>query len=123
VSSPRIFYAYARLLTWQGRWEDALKAYLDGYRCGVAGTFGKHGSDDSGDGGDGANVDTWREAVREVEDVVDVLRNFGPRVQGYNWRYQARSVVRTFLGRAKDFEDESEWPCLLKIQEELRSEE
>ncbi|KAG2143622.1 hypothetical protein DEU56DRAFT_900203 [Suillus clintonianus] len=113
VSSPRIFRAYARLLTWQSRWEDVLKAYLDGYRCGVAGTFEKGETD----------IEKWREAVNEVEDVMDVLRNFGPRVQGINWRHQGRSIVRTFMGRSKDFEDEAEWSRLLELQSELRSEE
>lgn len=113
VSSPGILHAYARLLTWQTRWEDALKAYLDGYRCGAAGTFERGDTD----------VEKWREAVREVEDMVDVLRNFGPRVQGLNWRHQGRSIVRTFVGRSKDFEDEPEWSRLLEIQNELRSEE
>lgn len=112
VSAPRIFYTYARLLTWQTRWEDALKAYLDGYRCGTAGTFEK---------GD-TEVEKWREAVREVEDMVDVLRNFGPRVQGFNWRHQGRSIVRTFVGRSRDFQDEPEWSRLLEIQDELRKE-
>ncbi|KIJ69825.1 hypothetical protein HYDPIDRAFT_22985 [Hydnomerulius pinastri MD-312] len=113
VSSPRIFRAYARLLTWQSRWEDALKAHLDGYRCGTAGTFEKGETD----------VGKWREAVNEVEEVVDILRNFGPRVEGYNWRHQGRSIVRTFIGRSKDFEDEPEWSRLTDIQNELRSEE
>jgi len=113
VSSPRIFRAYARLLTWQSRWEDAIKASLDGYRCGTAGTMERGETD----------VAKWREAVSEVEEIVDVLRNFGPRVDGFNWRLQGRSIVRTFIGRTKDFEDEPEWIRLTKLQDELRKEE
>ncbi|KAH7887414.1 hypothetical protein F5I97DRAFT_1805995 [Phlebopus sp. FC_14] len=113
VSSPRIFRAYARLLTWQSRWEDALKAYLDGYRCGSAGTFEKGETDPA----------KWREAVNEVGDIVDILRNFGPRVEGFSWRHQGRSIVRTFIGRSKDFEDEPEWWRLTDMQNELRSED
>ncbi|KAG0697296.1 hypothetical protein DFH29DRAFT_1071678 [Suillus ampliporus] len=113
VSSPRIFRAYARLLTWKSRWEDALKAYLDGYRCGVAATFEKGETD----------VEKWREAVNEIEDVMGVLRNFGPRMQGINWRHQGRSILRTFMGRSKDFEDEAEWSRLVELQSELRTEE
>ncbi|OAX43374.1 tetratricopeptide repeat domain 27 [Rhizopogon vinicolor AM-OR11-026] len=113
VSSPRIFRAYARLLTWQSRWEDVLKAYQDGYRCGIAGTFEKGETD----------VEKWREAVNEVEDMIDVLKNFGPRVQGFNWRYQGRSILRTFMGRSKDYEEEAEWSHLIEMQSELRSEE
>jgi hypothetical protein len=117
-SSTRIFRAYARLLTWQSRWEDVLKAYLDGYRCSIAGTMEKGGSD----------VEKWREAVGEVEDIVDMLRNFGPRAEGEDpgsvkWRLQGRSIVRTFIGRTREFEDEPEWPRLMALIEELRKEE
>lgn len=113
MSSPRIFRAYARLLSWRGRWEDALKAYLDAYRAGVAGTMEKGETD----------VEKWREAVIEVEEIVDILRNFGPRVDGYKWRLQARSIVRTFVGRTRDFEDEPEWARLVDLQDELRKED
>ncbi|KAH7912942.1 hypothetical protein BJ138DRAFT_1082570 [Hygrophoropsis aurantiaca] len=109
VSSPRIFRAYARLLTWQSRWEDALRAYLDAYRGGAAGTYEKGETD----------VKKWREAVSEVEEIVDVLRNFGPRVEGSKWQLQGRSIVRTFIGRSKDFEDEAEWTRLTDLQNEL----
>lgn len=110
VSSVRIFSAYARLLTWQSRWEDALEAYLNGYRCSTAGTMEKGETD----------VERWREAVNEVEEIVDVLRNFGPRVEGFKWRLQGRSIVRTFVGRTRDFEDEPEWMRLTELQEQLR---
>lgn len=110
VSSPRIFRAWARLLTWQSRWEEALNAYLDGYRCSTAGTI------ESGE----TDAKRWQDAVGEVEDIVDILRNFGPRVEESKWKSQARSIVRTFMGRTKDFEDEPEWSRLKELQEELR---
>ncbi|KAK0207097.1 hypothetical protein DFS33DRAFT_1318977 [Desarmillaria ectypa] len=113
VSSSRIFNAYARLLTWQSRWEDALKAYLDGYRFGTAGTMEKGETE----------IEKWRDAVTEVEEIVDILRNFGARVDGFKWRLQARSLVRTFVGRSKDFEDEPEWRRLSELLDELRKEE
>ncbi|EPQ58888.1 TPR-like protein [Gloeophyllum trabeum ATCC 11539] len=113
VSSFRIFRAYAKLLTWQSRWEEALKAYLDSYRCSTAGTIEKGETD----------VGKWREAVGEVEEIVDLLRNFGPRVDGSKWQLQARSIVRTFIGRTKDFEDEPEWERLTSLLEELRKED
>ncbi|KAI0638635.1 tetratricopeptide repeat domain 27 [Trametes polyzona] len=113
VSSPRIFRARARLLTAQGRYEDALNAYLDAYRAGPAGTMERGETD----------VEKWREAVGEVEEIVDVLRNFGPRVDGLKWQLQARSIVRTFMGRTRDFEDEPEWERLKTLQEEIRKED
>jgi hypothetical protein len=110
VSSPRIFRAYARLLTWESKWSEVIKAYLDAYRAGPAGTMSK---------GD-ADVQKWREAVVEVEEIVDILRNFGPKAEDVKWRSQARSIVRTFMGRTKDFEDEPEWEKLVELQEELK---
>ncbi|KAF8625145.1 hypothetical protein AX17_006923 [Amanita inopinata Kibby_2008] len=115
-SSPRVFRAYAKLLTSQCRWEEVLKAYMDGYRVGIAGSWGSSSNPDAG------GIEKWREAVVEVEDVVDVLRNFGPRAEGEGgkgkWRMQARSVVRTFMGRTKEFEDEPEWERLVALKRE-----
>lgn len=113
VSSARVFRTYARLLTWQSRWEDALNAHLNAYRCGPAGRFEKGETD----------VEKWRDAVTEVGEMVDVLVNFGPRVEGFNWRHQGRSILRTFIGRSRDFEDEPEWARLSEMQDWLRSEE
>lgn len=113
VSSPRIFRARARLLTWQGRLEEALNTYLEAYRNGVASTIEKGETD----------VGRWREGASEVEETVDVLRNFGPKVEGFKWKLQARSIVRTFMARTKDFEDEPEWARLTDLQEEMRKEE
>ena len=113
VSSARVFRTYARLLTWQSRWEDALNAHLNAYRCGPAGRFEKGETD----------VEKWRDAVTEVGEMVDVLVNFGPRVEGLNWRHQGRSILRTFIGRSRDFEDEPEWARLSEMQDWLRSEE
>lgn len=111
VSSPRIYRAKARLLTWQSRWEDAIKASLDGYRSGVAGSMEKGETD----------LESWKEGLREVEEVVDVLRNFGPRVDGFGWSLQAKSIVRTFMGKTKDsFEDEKDWEKLTELLEDLK---
>lgn len=113
VSSPRIFRARARLLTWQGRWEEALNSYLDAYRGSSAGAMEKGETD----------AQKWREAVGEVEEIVDILRNFGPRAEGFRWKLQARSILRTFMGRTKDFEDEPEWSRLADLLEEIQKAE
>ncbi|KAA1477278.1 tetratricopeptide repeat domain 27 [Dentipellis sp. KUC8613] len=110
VSSTRVFRARARLLTWQGRWEEAIQAYLEGYRLSVAGKMEQGETD----------IDKWRAGVHEVEEIVDVLTNFGPRVEGFKWKMQARSIVRTFMGRTKDFEDEPEWGRLVDLLEEIK---
>ena len=113
VSSNRIFRAYARLLTWQEKWTEAIEAYLNAYRNGSAGTMGKGETD----------LDKWKGAVQEVEEIVELFRNFGSRVQGSSWRFQARSTLRTFIGRSKNFEDEVEYSRLRDLQDELRSED
>ncbi|KAJ1309327.1 hypothetical protein OPQ81_004988 [Rhizoctonia solani] len=74
----------------------------------------------------------FKEAVTEVTELVDVLRNLGPRAQGEgaeegknrgSWQFQARSLVRSFMGRTKaSFEDEPEWEGLKDLLEELKSE-
>lgn len=125
---------------------------MNAYRCSVA-------SDDSVE----TDVERWREAVTEVEDVVDVLTNYGPRVGGpddtsgqdpldrppttsarvvarraiggasadalsasvkkeLNWKFQARSIVRTFMGRTKGpFGDEPEWEKLTALLDDLKN--
>jgi hypothetical protein len=111
VSSPRIYRAKGRLLTWQTQWEDAINSYLDAYRSGVAGSMEKGETD----------VRNWREGLREVDDIVDILRNFGPRVEGFNWSLQAKSIVRSFVGKTKEsFQDEPEWEKLTELLEDLK---
>ena len=138
MSSQRIFRSYARLLTWQEKWSEALKAYLDGYRLSNAATMQK---------GDDIEVTKWKEAVAEVEEIVDLLRNFGPRAEeetshvrnaldsektnkiaqenkaggGLKWSSQARTIVRSFVTRTRDaFEDDPYWEKLIQLQEELK---
>jgi hypothetical protein len=79
---------------------------------------------ETGTDGD-TNVARWPKAMGEVEEIVDVLkRNFGPRMEGgFKWKLQGRSIVRTFMGRTKNFEDEPEWARLTELLDELRREE
>jgi len=113
VSSYRIFRAYGRLMTWQEKWTEAIEAYLNAYRNGSAGTMEKSETD----------LDKWKGAVQEVAEIVELFRNFGPRVEGSTWRFQARSILRTFIGRSKNFEDEAEYSRLRDLQDELRTED
>ncbi|KAI0301519.1 TPR-like protein [Multifurca ochricompacta] len=112
VSSPRIFRARARLLVSQGRLSEALEAYLEGYRSGTAGQM-QAGETDLG---------RWRDGVREVEDICGVLVNYGPKVEGSKWKLQARSIVRTFMGRTRDFQDEPEWSRLMDLVDDIKQE-
>jgi len=110
VSSPRIFRARARLLLLQGKLPGALEAYLEGYRVSVAGQMEPGETD----------LERWREGAREVEEIYYVLVNHGPKVEGSKWKLQARSIVRTFMGRTKDFEDEPEWSRLVELLNDLK---
>ena len=125
-TSPRIFRAYARLLVWRGQWSEALEAHEAAYRCGIA-------IDQSVE----TDLQKWRDAVSEVTEFVDVLRNFGPRAseeaeenggpdgkkkRSGSWQFRARTVVRTFMGRTKDsFENEPEWAKLTEVLDDLRA--
>ncbi|KZP00302.1 TPR-like protein [Calocera viscosa TUFC12733] len=116
--SPRIWRMWARVLVWEGRWGEALDAHMNAYRAAVVG-------DETVD----VDLERWREAVGEVEEIVDVMRNLGPRAaeEGKggmkDWKFQAKSVVRTFMGRTRaSFGDEPEWERLKDILEELRNE-
>ncbi|CAE6519891.1 unnamed protein product [Rhizoctonia solani] len=128
-NSPRIYRAWARLLAWRARsrdathlkatWTDVLTAHMDAYRAGI-------GSDSRAE----TDIGKFKEAVTEITELVDVLRNLGPRAQEEgtgdknvaNWQFQARSLVRTFMGRTKtSFEDEPEWDSLKELLNELKS--
>jgi tetratricopeptide (TPR) repeat protein len=112
VATTRVYRARARLYTFHADYESAIRLYMDAYRLGVAGSMEKGEAD----------VDSWRVAVTEVEEIVDVLRNFGPKIEGYKWGLQARSIVRSFMGKMReDFEDEPEWQRLIDLTEELKS--
>ncbi|KAG7095651.1 hypothetical protein E1B28_006373 [Marasmius oreades] len=122
VSSARVFRAYARLMTWQEKWDGALKAWMDAYRESNAGKIARGELSVV----DGAARDIWIEGVGEVEEIVDVLTNLGPRTDsgsgtGKKWRLQARTIVKSFMTRTRDsFEDDSEWNRLENVSEELK---
>lgn len=115
-TSSRVFLAQARLSIWSNDFAGALDAHLKAYRAGVA-------SD--------ATVEHDREkfvqASRRVEDVAGMLENLGPKLGkdgemiAKDWNFQARSLVRTFLGRTKSaFEDEPEYERLKELLAELK---
>lgn len=112
VATTRVFRARARLYSFHADYESAIRLYMDAYRLSIAGSTEKGEMD----------TDNWRVAVTEVEEIVDVLRNFGPKIEGYKWGLQARSIVRSFMGKTKeDFEDEPEWQRLVDLMEEVKS--
>jgi hypothetical protein len=114
---PAVFRAYARLLLARGRWADALQAHTDAYRCSAVARFVP----------DEHDVRGFVDAAAEVVELVEVLRNFGPRADpgddGRRWKAQARSVLRTFMGRSREaFGEESAWAGLEELMTELKAE-
>ncbi|KAF5377762.1 hypothetical protein D9757_008080 [Collybiopsis confluens] len=126
VSSARVFRAYARLLTWQGKWEDTMNAWMDAYRESDGGKLSR-GEIDSSVMVDENGRRIWRDAVGEVEEIVDIIRNVGARLEASGstkkWKLQAKSVVRSFMGRTREnFEDDPEWHRLDELSDELKRE-
>ena len=120
-SSTRIFKAYAKLLLWKGKYREALETHLKAYRASIA-------SDSNVE----TDTKTFKSAALDIMDLVDIMRNFGDKPADVNdvqnqddaspdWRFQARSIVRTFLGRTKNsFEDEPEYDQLKEVLQDLK---
>ncbi|GAA5897335.1 hypothetical protein JCM8208_003789 [Rhodotorula glutinis] len=115
--SPRIFRAHARLALWQGDYAAALDAHLKAYRAGVV-------TDSTVEHDRAKFVD----AAEQVDSIVSMLENYGDKERkdgsglvAPDWKFQARSLVRTFLGRTRSaFEDEPEYERLKELVKELR---
>ena len=97
--NPRVWRARARLMRWKEDWAGAMEDYLRAYRCGPV-------SDPAVE----RDETRFVEAVEEVVELVDALSALGPRASSTNdgvvkkggWRFQARGIVRSFIGRTKD---------------------
>ncbi|KAL7419587.1 hypothetical protein Q5752_005499 [Cryptotrichosporon argae] len=112
--SPRVWKAHARLARWKEDWPAAMEDYMRAYRCSVA-------SDERVE----RDEECWKDAVTEIEELVDVLSVLGPKVGGDkkkgDWRFQARGIVRTFMGRTRQaFEDRPEWERLQALLDDLK---
>jgi tetratricopeptide (TPR) repeat protein len=102
---PRIYAIQARLYRWKEDWAAALECYMKAYRSGVA-------NDEEIE----RDVKRFREAIEDLEELVNIMQNLGPKakeqeeraglVKGKakwnDWKFQARTLVRTFTGRVKD---------------------
>lgn len=95
--SPRVWRSHARLLRWKEDWKGAMEDYTRAYRCGIA-------QDQRVE----RDKEAWREAVGDIEELVTVFSALGPKVRvgegekKGDWRFQARGIVRTFMGRTRD---------------------
>ncbi|KAK4685648.1 tetratricopeptide repeat protein 27, partial [Tremellales sp. Uapishka_1] len=122
--SVRVWKSHARLLRWKHDWAGAMDDYLKAYRVGIV-------ADERVE----REVERWREAVEEIKELVDTLQALGgmgssgaaeegegkAKKKG-DWRFQARGIVRTFIGRTRDaFGDEPEMDELKELLEELKT--
>lgn len=136
-SSAPIWRAHARLMLWRGCFRTALEAHLAAWRT----SYGAEASEV------GVTTDRteWLQAIDALQELCELLENFGERdvvidadgdeCDGYeavgssgtkqelamaNWRFRARSVVRTFMGRTKDaFESDPAWNSLVDLRNSL----
>ncbi|KIR81415.1 TPR repeat-containing protein [Cryptococcus gattii E566] len=119
--SPRVWRTHARLLRWKEDWEGAMEDYLRAWRFGPV-------QDETVE----RDLGKWKDAVGELEDLVAVLSVLGPKAKAAqeeqgekkkrgDWKFQARGLVRTFMGRTKEsFEGEKDWERLQDLMEELK---
>lgn len=95
--NDRVWRAHARLLRWKEDWAGAVEDYIRAYRVTVA-------SDERVE----RDRTRFTQAVEEVDNLVATLSQLGPRIpkvegkKGGDWKFQARGIVRTFMGRTRD---------------------
>lgn len=120
TTSPPIWQSYARLMFAMGHFRATLEARIQSFQSGA-------GSADSMDVV--TDKSAWLRAKDELQDVCDALMNLGGRPAlpdsheeaMPDWRFRARTLVRTFMSRTRDsFEDEAEWAELQELLEDLK---
>lgn len=102
----RLWRCHARLLRWKEDWEGAMGDYMKAYRVGIV-------SDQTVE----RESEKFKEAAREVEELVGLLEVLGPKAKAKSqmggdgeggkvgkggWKFTAKGIVRTFMGRTKD---------------------
>ncbi|SCV71815.1 BQ2448_4509 [Microbotryum intermedium] len=115
-NSPRVFLARARLYLFISDYAGALDCHLKAYRAGV-------GADET----ISHDRTAFLAATTRVEEVVTMLENLGPKTKAdgelvaKDWKFQARSIVRTFLGRTRDsFSEEEAFERVTNLLQDLK---
>lgn len=119
-SEPALWQAYARLLFAQGEFRAMLHARIRSFQCGL-------GSPDA------SEVVTdralWIRAKDELQELCDLLENLATRPASPNsteealpdWRFRARTLVRTFMARTRDsFDTDPAWDELAELAAALQ---
>ncbi|ORY77695.1 hypothetical protein BCR37DRAFT_382584 [Protomyces lactucae-debilis] len=111
---PRLWRLLGKLQIWRGKFAEALEANEKAYRC-LAGKMVE------------TEYKVFEEVVDAADELVDAYRNLGPREGrmggevARDWKFKARSVVRTLKGRGKNFEGSAAYEKLENILEDLKS--
>ncbi|ODQ66638.1 TPR-like protein [Nadsonia fulvescens var. elongata DSM 6958] len=116
TSSSRMWKLVAKVELWRKRPWAALEAFEKGFRIYTHSPLIE------------TEEASWKDAVDFCEDLVDAYTNFGELEGKYgdgsvvckDWKFKARSAVRSLMGKGKRFwEDGESWDKLVQIKEDL----
>jgi lipopolysaccharide biosynthesis regulator YciM len=114
TNDARLYKLVARVNIWLRKPWTALESYEKGWRI-ISSNL------------DVTDEASWNQAVDYCTDLVDAYTNFGPmdgRIEGSvvckDWKFKARSAIRTLMGKGKAFwEDSDGWDRLKTIKDDL----
>lgn len=114
TNDARLYKLVARVNMWLRKPWAALESYEKGWRI-ISSNL------------DATDETSWNQAVDYCSDLVDAYTNFGPmdgRIEGSvvckDWKFKARSAIRTLMGKGKAFWEDSEgWDRLKTMKEDL----
>ncbi|WFD18788.1 hypothetical protein MCAP1_000999 [Malassezia caprae] len=119
-SEPALWQAYARLLFAQNEFRAMLTARIQSFQCGL-------GSPEALDVV--TDRPTWIRAKDELQELCDLLENLATRPASPDsseealpdWRFRARTLVRTFMARTRDsFDTDPAWDELTELAAALQ---
>jgi len=119
-SEPAVWQAYARLLFAQGEFRAMLTARIQSFQCGLGSPEALEVVTDRA---------TWIRAKDELQELCDLLENLATRPASPDsteeafpdWRFRARTMVRTFMARTRDsFDTDPAWDELTELAAALQ---
>ncbi|SPO31000.1 uncharacterized protein UTRI_05364_B [Ustilago trichophora] len=122
-TSAAIWKLYARLLLWNGEKKRAVQtALLNGYNSAFQAALNNN---DGGQGDLNSDKATFITLLHDLRNLVDALLDLGEegKVEGEpEVKFQARSLVRTFLAKTRtSWEDQDEYDEAKELLEQLKS--
>jgi len=113
VSNAQLWLAIARVKLWKKQYKEALEMHAKAFRTWL--NRPNLATDES----------VWNNAVSAAEGLVAAYESFGELEEGgtpisADWRFKARSAVRSLRGLGKrSWEDSAGWERLGKLLQEL----